>query len=468
MHGLSAARLGSRGRWCAAAIAALAATMLGGCGGGSDSRAAPGLLDPVALDAAQCRSLDDQKAWLRSYMDGAYYWYANIPATDASAYPTIDAYFEALKWAPADRYSFALTELEYQQLFQAGVEISHGIEWKNDPAQASAAGDPGPIRVAYVESASPAAQGGIVRGDTLVSVNGAAPTTDAIIDLLYPTEVGVPITLELRANGSTPTRTVALVSAAVTRHAVFDVRTLTAGGGTRIGYLALNQFLAPGATLPALRDAFRTFRQAGIADLVLDLRYNGGGYISMANETAAMIAGTRVTSKDVFISYRYNAKNTAANEDYRFLAVDADTALSLPRVVVLTTHWTASASELVINSLKPYANVIQIGTTSYGKPVGQLPVTDCGWMFAPIVFETVNAQGAGAYFEGIAPTCTVLDDLDHPLGDVGEALLGNALSYLASGSCAPASAQAQVARRAPAEAASAALPVRASRRALLR
>lgn len=456
-------------RWIALAAAWLVMAVLGGCGGGGDSLQSS-LLQPAPLTASQCGSIDNQKSWVGQYMNGAYYWTANMPSADPAQYASVADYFDALRWLPTDHYSFTLSEQEYQALFQSGQEIGYGIEWKNDLAYATSASDPGPIRVAYVDAGSPAALAGVARGDALVTVNGATASSQAVIDLLYPTQTGTPITLELRATGASTSYTVSLVATTVTHDAVFDTQVLTAANGSKVGYLVLNQFLAPTTTMPALRSAFHNLQQAGVNDLVLDLRYNGGGYVSMANELSAMIAGNRVSAGNTFVRYYFNAKNSASNYSDSFVNAGSDTLLSLPRVLVLTSGRTASASELVINALKPYMTVVQLGSLTYGKPVGQIPVVNCGQMFAPIVFETTNAAGNGGYFSGIAPSCsTVLDDLDHPLGATNEAVLGQALGYVNSGAC-PATIAATQAKRSLSTEGSVhpALPDRVRDRGLLR
>ena len=340
-------------RKVALAAVGLTLAVLGGCGGGGNTLES-NLLQPAPMSASQCGSVDAQKSWLGQYMRGAYYWTDNMPSADPAQYASVADYFEALRWVPTDHYSFTLSEQEYQALFQSGQEIGYGIDWKNDPAYANSASDPGPIRVAYVDANSPAAAAGVMRGDTLVTVNGATASTQAVIDLLYPTQTGTPITLELRATGASTSYTVSLTATTVTHDAVFATQTLTAANGRKVGYLVLNQFLAPNTTMPALRSALHNFQQAGINDLVLDLRYNGGGYVSMANELSAMIAGNRVSTGNTFVRYYFNAKNSASNYSDAFVGVGSDTQLSLPRVLVLTGNRTASASELVINALKPY------------------------------------------------------------------------------------------------------------------
>jgi carboxyl-terminal processing protease len=109
------------------------------------------------------------------------------------------------------------------------------------------------------------------------------------------------------------------------------------------------------------------------------------------------------------------------------------------RVVVLTGARTCSASELVVNGLKPFADVVTIGGTTCGKPFGFNPVSSCGNTFSAVNFESFNAQGQGRYYNGIAATCPVADDFSGELGDAGEKLTAAALSYLATGVCPAAS-----------------------------
>ena len=184
-------------------------------------------------------------------------------------------------------------------------------------------------------------------------------------------------------------------------------------------------------------------------ELIVDLRYNGGGSISVARDLASMIGGIELAGR-VFTHLRYNAKHPENNTVYAFSSSSSELPAAplngLNRVIFITAEGTASASELVINGLIPHKNVIQIGATTFGKPYGFLPVDACGLTYNAVSFETVNALGMGRYDSGLAPTCEVPDDLDHQLGDPAEARLASALHYIKTGSCSVPGAKASVLR----------------------
>jgi C-terminal processing protease CtpA/Prc len=188
--------------------------------------------------------------------------------------------------------------------------------------------------------------------------------------------------------------------------------------------------------LPDLTSAVQTFVQQGASELVLDLRYNGGGDVATSRDLASLIAGARVAGQ-TFVQLRYNDKNQASNQTYAFNAPSTSIP-NLPRVFVIVTGSTASASELVINGLKPFMNVVLIGSTTYGKPYGFAPYDYCGTTYNAVNFDAVNSAGVGGYTSGFEPTCPVADDLDHPLGDPNELDLKTALGYISTGTCAQA------------------------------
>jgi len=174
---------------------------------------------------------------------------------------------------------------------------------------------------------------------------------------------------------------------------------------------------------------------------VLDLRYNGGGLVDVAVHLSSLIGGA-LTNGQVLAVYDHNDKNRRYNTTLRF--ENPEQALSLSRLVVIATQSSASASELVINALRPYVPVAIIGDTTYGKPVGQYGITFCDKVLAPVAFALRNAAGEGDYFSGLAPTCAAADDIEHDLGDAAEASFAEALAYIRTGAC---SAQATSAAR---------------------
>jgi hypothetical protein len=237
---------------------------------------------------------------------------------------------------------------------------------------------------------------------------------------------------------------------------VQNVKTLDTPTGT-VGYLLFNDHLATAEQ--ALIDAFEFLDAADVDDLVLDLRYNGGGYLVIASQVAYMIAGTAPTAGQVFEEMRFNAKHPSTNPvtgqplaPSPFVTTtvglssqtvgDPLPTLNLPRVFILTGPDTCSASEAIINSLRGIdVEVIQIGSTTCGKPYGFYPQDNCGTTYFSIQFVGVNDKGFGDYTDGFSPAntsgiqgtlvpgCSVADDYGNALGAEVEARLGAALAY---------------------------------------
>jgi C-terminal processing protease CtpA/Prc len=203
--------------------------------------------------------------------------------------------------------------------------------------------------------------------------------------------------------------------------------------GRRVGYLVFNDFLQQ--AIDDLDAVFAGFREAGIDELVLDLRYNSGGTPEVAVRLAGWIAGDAVDGNDVMAEMIHDESYAEADRTIFFDPIDQ--APSLDRVAIITSPRTASASEMLINGLAPFMEVILVGETTYGKPVGMYVYDLCDKVFLPVTFQMVNALGEGAFFDGIPPDCPAVDDLDHALGDPEEASLSAALYYLVNGSCPP-------------------------------
>src|SRR5205085_9218900 len=158
------------------------------------------------------------------------------------------------------------------------------------------------------------------------------------------------------------------------------------GQPVNVGYLDYSQFVT--YSLADLQNAISTFAQQGATELVLDLRYNGGGDVATSRDLGSLVAGARVAGQ-LFAALRYNDKNQARNSDYRFTAPTASIP-SLTRVFIIASGNTASASELVINGLKPFMDVVLVGETTYGKPYGFEPFSYCGTTYNAVNFDVLN------------------------------------------------------------------------------
>jgi hypothetical protein len=213
-------------------------------------------------------------------------------------------------------------------------------------------------------------------------------------------------------------------------------------GGRRVGYLNLRTFI--GSADPALRQAFAGFRAQGITEVIVDFRYNGGGLVSIAELMGDLLGANRSRS-DVFSFTTFRPEKSENNDTRTFNPQPQSIAPT--KIAFIGTGSSASASELVINSMVPYfkSNVALIGTNTFGKPVGQIALdrSQCDDRLRVIAFKTENAARQGEYYNGLASTveatCQARDDIGRQLGDPQEASLRQALDYLAGRSCTPIS-----------------------------
>jgi C-terminal processing protease CtpA/Prc len=409
--------------------------------------------------------------WLRSFSNDLYLWYAEIVDRDPSLYPT-PAYFDLLKTTATtpsgtakDQFHFTYPTAEFIALSQSGVAAGYGVEW--------AIVSPAPPRrvvVAYTEPSSPATApaASLRRGEVVDMVDGvnvAFANTQTEIDVLnaglFPDQPGATHTFTIIDPQTSAARTITLQSTNVTRTPVQNVKTIATLSGP-VGYMLFNDHMATSEA--QLVAAIETLRTAGIVDLVLDIRYNGGGYLDIASELAYMIAGTVPTAGQTFERLQFNDKHSAINpvtgealtpvpfhtktQGFSTTPDQPLPTLNLPRVYLLTGAGTCSASESIINSLRGVnVEVVQIGGKTCGKPYGFYPADNCGTTYFTVQFKGVNAAGFGDYTDGFAPSnsvgplgtrvpgCAVADDFSHELGDPVEARLAAALAQRLSQSC---------------------------------
>lgn len=401
-------------------------------------------------------TLADEQKFLRGWIDDFYLWYKEVPdSIRPGDFSSAIDYFNVLKTPaltasgkPKDKYHFTYPSAAWEALSGAGVAFGYGVSW----ARNSGSSLPRTWIAATVEPGSPADAGGLRRGDHLLAVdgadlvNGGDSATVAILNAgLFPQHEG-------EAHRLTVSRRGELIEVAVkaANVSIVPVKYATAIDTPtgKVGYLSFASHNAVSEL--QLIEAIAKFKEQGVTDLILDVRYNGGGLLYIASELAYMIAGPAATAGKIFEKAHYNDKRGAGfvipflASAYGFAAPRPATAgrslpyLGLQRVTLLTTASTCSASESIVNSLRGVdVEVNLIGARTCGKPYAFTPTPNCGTTYFAIEFQGVNNKGFGDYADGIAPTCSVADDLSRAIGDPAEGLLAAALRYRMNNSCAP-------------------------------
>ena len=369
-----------------------------------------------------------QNLWVRDQLNTYYYWYQFMPTgVNPASFNSPESYLEAVRYRPIDNtFSFITNAASNDAFYSDSQFIGYGFG-----NQTTTTG----IRVLQVYDDSPASEAGLSRGDFITSVNGRtvpAMIADGTIGGAFgAAEIGVATTIEWetqageRRNARMVKRLVTIPTVSLT--SVVDI------DGRRVGYLFFRNFVQPSTA--ALTDAFAALKTAGATELVLDLRYNGGGMVEVAVHLGSLIGGAR-TNGQVMLNYVHNDKiGPILDKTTRF--ANPEQALNLQRLVVITTRGSASASELVINSLRPYIPVTIIGDTTDGKPVGQYGLRFCDKVLYPVAFSIKNANLEGDFFDGLAVDCAAGDDYTHQLGDSAEASFAEALTFIRTGACSP-------------------------------
>lgn len=406
--------------------------------GGDDNDDRYGSIDPPL----SC-SVTDQKTWVGRYMSDYYYWSDYSPRPNPAAYASVGDYFDALlyqgtdpRW-PADVWSGISTTASFNSFFGEGRTMGWGVAVAGNETRGDTTA---PLYVRYIEPNSPAA-GQVFRGDRVISVNGrsAAQVIANNFNDLVAGRAGDVMDLVVR-DGSGQDFSVRLTAAEYALAPVPQHSIVLTAGNRKLGYVVVKDMINQVAD--PLDAAFRDFVAEGVTDLILDLRYNGGGYVSVGRTVASYVAGARGNGK-AFAKLIYSPRQSQFDTTYGFSQPGA--ALGLARVFVLTGSRTCSASEQVINGLRGAGvQVVAIGDTTCGKPVG-FNATDggCGSTYSAVTFESVNHLNEGRYFDGFAATCPVAEDFTQPMGSGTDPLLVAAADYADTGAC-PAAARAQV------------------------
>ncbi|MFN7054712.1 S41 family peptidase [Hyphomonas sp.] len=417
----------------------------------------------------------EERFWLRSWTHETYLWNTEVQDRNPADFADRRSYFNILRTfalTPSgkekDDFHFSEPTTEFLARRNAAPSATYGASlliFSNTP--------PRDVRIRYTEPNSPAStvvsgQANLVRGARILRVNGidlvnanSQSDVNALNAALFPSQPGVTTTFEVQNPGGAA-RSITMTSVNLSPKPVNRTSVINTPTGP-VGYVLFNTF-SPFVSEREIYDAMLAMSSAGVNDLVLDLRYNGGGLLAVASQLSYMIAGQARTQGRAFERLRFNAaagnRNpvtgqinnpipfSSTGQGFTLASGTPLPALNLPRVFVLSTASTCSASEAVINGLRGIGvEVVLIGNTTCGKPFGFYPQDNCGETYYTIQFQGTNDVGFGDYADGFIPNnssapfgirlpgCQVSDDFSRELGDPEERLLSAALGYRATLSC---------------------------------
>ncbi|OHD08053.1 S41 family peptidase [Sphingopyxis sp. RIFCSPHIGHO2_12_FULL_65_19] len=439
------------------AAVTLAALMLASCGGGGGSDGSlgsggtvtvPPTPTPTPTPTANC-GLAARQSFAKAVID-EWYLFPNDVANGVSpsSYSSVQSYIDALV-APAralnkDRFFTYITSIAEENAFYAsGSSAGFGVRLAYDAANQQ-------IVIAEAYEGAPAFAAGIDRGTAIVGIGTtsgnirsvssivAAEGTAGLTSALGPNDPGVSRVLRISDAAGTRDVTVAKTDYALDPVSDRYGAKVISEGGRNYGYINLRTFIS--SADQQLRTAFLNFRNQGVTDIIIDFRYNGGGLVSTA-ELMGDLLGRNRTSSEIFSQLNFRPSK-ASNNETRYFAAQPE-SIAPTRIAFIGTGSTASASELVINSMLPYlgTSMTLVGANTYGKPVGQIALdrAECDDRMRVVAFATANSAGASDYYDGLAPkianSCAANDDLSLPLGDPREASVRAAIGFLSGTAC---------------------------------
>ncbi|MEO7445021.1 MAG: S41 family peptidase [Ferruginibacter sp.] len=375
------------------------------------------------------------------YAKDVYLWNSQIPATfNARSYADPAAIMKAIQTyslepgfsQPVDKWSFAMKKTEWDQMSNGMSSTTIGSN--GDFGLSVFFRSEGDLRIRLVEPNSPAGLAGVRRGWRITQINGNSNLTTGnastiINDVYYSTSSSFTFTKPDGSSISKSFTAMHYTEKPVYLDSVYDM------GSKKIGYLVYNSFLGNTTDISTkFQQVFSRFAAKQVTDVIIDLRYNGGGYVSLAEQLANYLAPASANG-GLMMKQQYNSQNTQNNSTTYF---QKRGTLNLPTIYFIVSKSSASASELLINTLKPYMNVKLIGpSATHGKPVGFFPISDGDWYVFPVSFRTMNKLGEGNYFNGLLLTAQVADGLDKDWGDVSESCLASAIRNITTGAFMP-------------------------------
>ena len=424
--------------------------LLSGCGGGGGGGMGQTASTQTTTTTGSTCSLRDRQDWAFAQLREWYLFPETLPASlDPTPYATVSDYIDALtataRAQHRDRFFTYLTSIAQENAFNSsGASAGFGVRLSYDTVQNR-------VFVNEAFEGAPALAAGIDRGTEILAIGTsaadlrnvsdilAAEGVDGITNAIGPATAGTTRLLRVKdVAGVTRDISVTKANYSLTPVSSRYGAQIINDGGRMVGYVNLRTFIDTAD--PALRNAFANFRAAGITNVIVDLRYNGGGLVSIAELFGDLLGGNR-SAADVFDFTTFRPEKAANNSHHNF--APQPQSIAPARIAFIGTGGTASASELVINGMLPFfrANEALVGTNTYGKPVGQIAVdrAACDDRFRIIAFATENGAHQGTYFDGLATkmdvTCQAGDDIAHPMGDPLEGSTRAALDFLAGRSC---------------------------------
>ncbi|MCK5170445.1 MAG: hypothetical protein KAQ75_11255 [Bacteroidales bacterium] len=363
----------------------------------------------------------DTVSELYSLMNQWYYWKDSISDVDPDDYTNPNDLLEAMRFEPRDKWSYITTKAEHLQYYEEGTYVGYGFGYAPD--------SDGNVRITFLFDDSDLNDFGIQRGWIIKKINGNIIDENSnLSDLLGANEIGVSNTMEFES----PTSEIVsetFLKKLVTMNTVGNA-SIIEEGTNKVGYFVFKSFIGP--SKDELTSLFIDFKAEGVNELVIDLRYNGGGRMDVVTHLAGLIIPDNVNG-ELFVKYLHNSDRS--DQDYSANFEQDPNSLELNKVYFIAGKGSASASEVIINSLDPYIDAYIVGDDTYGKPVGMYSFSSniSDLVYAPISFKLVNALDYGGYYDGLKADSYVEDDISINFG-IGEAILDEVLYHIENGS----------------------------------
>lgn len=346
-------------------------------------------------------------------MDNWYLWYDKMPDVNPENYHSPVDLLDALIYKELDKWSYITTKHELEAYYDQAEYVGYGIGMAFDSSNR--------LWITFIFDESPLREFGVDRGWRIEAINNIIVSPSNATSLLEPSSA----TFRL-INHDMDEVVVSATKQALRMNTVLMDSVYTTNEGN-IGYFVLKGFVTP--TVEELNTTFTKFAEQNVKEVIVDLRYNGGGSINTASHLANLLAGSIANGK-ILGTYAHNNKQSHENSSIYIEAVT--NSLFLDRVIFITTQNSASASELVINGLTPHMDVVLVGDRTYGKPVGMYIFTylSFDWAFVPICFRFLNANDEGDYYDGIPADIAAGDGISFLFGDIGEPSLAAAIGHI--------------------------------------